>query len=257
MKQTLTILLMIVLTIGAMYSYTHALQLRIVTENWPPLSYLEEDEPKGMAVEIVGELLNRVRIPARIQVIPWNLGWELASSDPNVLIFSMVYTEERAQQFKMIGAIAVGETKFYARKGSGIKLTSLEDAKKIGEISTYEETYEQQLLQQHGFTNFVSAENPVEAAKKLMNAEVDLWINVAPSTGSILHEAGYSLEDVEEVLTVSKELFYIAFSGETPDGTVAMWQEKLASMKQDGTFEKIYQKWFPEKTVPPEILNVN
>lgn len=257
MRHLVTLLLTVLLMIGGAYSYTHALQLRIVTEEWPPLSYLEEGEPKGMAVEIVEELLNRVRIPARIQVIPWNIGWELASTEPNVLIFSMVYTEERAQQFKMIGAIAVGETKFYARQGSDITLASLEEAKTIGKISTYQETYEHQLLQQHGFTNLVVVENPVEAARKLMNAEVALWMNVAPSTGPVLREAGYSLDDVAEVLTVSKELFYIAFSGETPDETVAMWQKKLAGMKQDGTFEKIYHKWFPEKSVPSEILNVN
>lgn len=257
MKRSCTAILIALLTLIAAQPCTHALQLRVITEDWPPLSYLENGEPRGMAVEIVEELLNRVRIPARVHVIPWNLGWELASSDPNILLFSMIYTEERAQRFKMLGAIAMGAAKFYARKGSGITLVSLEGAKHRHTISTYYETYEEQFLKEQGFTNFVSGENPVEAVKKLMNGEVDLWINLEPGTGPILREAGYALSDVEEVLTVSEELFYIAFSGATPDGTVAIWQEKLNAMKQDGTFEEIYHKWFPGKTLPPEVLKSN
>ena len=257
MKRSRTVLLIALLTLIAVQPCVHALQLRVITEDWPPLSFLENGEPRGMAVEIVEELLNRIRVPAQVHVIPWNLGWELASSEPNVLLFSMVYTEERAKQFKMIGAIAVGATKFYARQGSGISLASLEEAKQSHTISTYHETYEEQFLKQQGFTNLVSAENPVQAAQKLIDGEVDLWINVDPGTGPILREAGYTLKDVEEVLTVSEELFYIAFSGATPDGTVAIWQEKLNAMKQDGTFEEIYHKWFPGKTLSPEVLRVN
>lgn len=257
MKQCCLVLLMMVLMFIAVQSGVHALQLRVITEDWPPLSFLENAEPRGMAVEIVEELLNRVRIPAQVHVIPWNLGWELASSEPNVLLFSMVYTEERAKQFKMIGVIAVGTTKFYARKDSGVTLALLEEAKQGHTISTYHKTYEEQFLKKQGFTNFVSAENPVEAAKKLIHGEVDLWINVDPSTGPILRKAGYALNDVEEVLTVGEELFYIAFSEATPDGTVAIWQEKLNAMKQDGTFEEIYHKWFPGKTLPPEVLKLN
>ncbi|GAK61124.1 extracellular solute-binding protein, family 3 [Candidatus Vecturithrix granuli] len=257
MKRSCTVLLIALLTFITAQPDVHALQLRVITEDWPPLSYLDNGEPRGMAVEIVEELLNRVRIPAQVHVIPWNLGWELASSEPNVLLFSMVYTEERAKQFKMIGAIAVGATKFYARKGSGITLASIEEAKQGHRISTYHKTYEEQFLKKQRFTNFVSVENPIEAAQKLMEGEVDLWINVEPGTGPILREAGYAPNDVEAVLTVSEELFYIAFSEATPDGTVAVWQEKLNAMKQDGTFEEIYHKWFPGKTLPPEVLKLN
>ncbi len=256
MKRNCIVFLIALLTLIVTQPCLHALQLRVITENWPPLSYLEDGEPRGMAVEIVEELLNRIRIPAQIHVIPWNLGWELANAEPNVLLFSMIYTEERAQNFKMIGAIAEGATKLYARRGSGITLSSFEDAKHDYTISTYNQTYEEQLLKKQHFTNFISAENPVAAAKKLMSGEVDLWINVEPGTGPILREAGYASDDIETVLTVSEELFYIAFSGVTPDGTVTIWQKKLNAMKQDGTFEKIYDKWFPGRTLSPDLLKL-
>ena len=230
-----------------------ALELKVITENWPPISFLKDGTPEGMAVEVVEEILNRVRIPAHIQVIPWNVGWELATTNPNVVLFSMIYTEEREELFKMIGLVAIGETKLYARKGSGISIDSLEDAKHVKKIGTYQETYGEQFLKKHGFTNLDVSESPFEAAKKLVEGDIDLWINSNLTAETILNHAGYSFDDVEEVFTVSEDQFYISFSKDTPDGTVKMWRETLQAVKKDGTFARIYTKWLPGKTPPEQV----
>ncbi len=70
MKRNCIVFLIALLTLIVTQPCLHALQLRVITENWLPLSYLEDGEPRGMAVEIVEELLNRIRIPAQIHGFP-------------------------------------------------------------------------------------------------------------------------------------------------------------------------------------------
>lgn len=40
--------------------------------------------------------------------------------------------------------------------------------------------------------------------------------------------------------------FYIAISRDTPAGVVREWQSTLDSLKQDGSFEKIYRRYLPD-----------
>lgn len=41
-------------------------------------------------------------------------------------------------------------------------------------------------------------------------------------------------------------LFYIAMSRDTPADVVQAWQSTLDSLKQDGTFEKMYRSYLPD-----------
>jgi ABC-type amino acid transport substrate-binding protein len=49
---------------------------------------------------------------------------------------------------------------------------------------------------------------------------------------------------VHRLLEVSLEKGYIAFSLDTPDSIVQTWQKSLTEMKEDGTFESIWKKWY-------------
>jgi polar amino acid transport system substrate-binding protein len=47
------------------------------------------------------------------------------------------------------------------------------------------------------------------------------------------------------VYVIMTTYFYIALSLVMPQETVSLWQETLQAMKDDGTFEQIYQKHVP------------
>jgi hypothetical protein len=66
--------------------------------------------------------------------------------------------------------------------------------------------------------------------------------------------AGYSMDDLEPVFTVSNTYFYIAMSLGTPIEMVQKWQSALDSLKADGTFEKIYRSYIPNADVN-DLLN--
>ena len=244
-------LISFVISISFCSSGLHADDLMIYTEEWKPVSFSENGEVKGLGVEVVREILRRLGGRDTISVVPWARGWRNLLDNPNVVLFTVTRTKEREKLFAMIGPVAVGTTNFYAKKGSGITVKSMEDAKKVGRIGVYRSAVEEQILTQEGFSNLEATSIPLHSAKKLMAGRIDLWCNANLTAGKILEDAGFSINDVENVFTIGENHLYIAMSKGTSEKTVNMWKNTLESIKSDGTFARIYRKWLPGEE-PPE-----
>jgi len=252
MKITVMLFFAFVLTWA---STIYADSLQIFTEEWKPISFSNNGKPDGLAVNVVQEILKRLKSKDSITIVPWARGWKMITKKPNVVLFAMTRTDEREKMFTMIGPLAVGTTNFYAKKGSGIKIKNLDDAKKIGKIGVYRAAVEEQILLNKGFKNTESTSLPLFSAKKLMKGRINLWCNANLTAGKILEEAGFTIKDVENVFTIRENYLYIAFSKGTSKKLVNMWKDTLEKIKTDGTFSNIYSKWLPGET-PPEKTEV-
>lgn len=231
-------------------SKLQATKLLILTEEWKPISFYENDEVKGLGVEVVHEILKRLKVNNNIKIVPWARGWKLLRAKPNVVLFTMTRTEDREKMFTMIGPIAIGTTNFYAKKGSNIKIKNLEDAKKVKSIGVYRSAVEEQILTKENFENLDATSLPIHSAKKLMLGRITLWCNANLTAGKILEDAGYSLKDVQNLYIIGKNHLYIAISKGTPEKTVMNWIMALEEVKKDGTFARIYRKWLPGEKPP-------
>jgi CheY-like chemotaxis protein len=69
------------------------IKLKIYTEDSPPGNYLNEGKIEGLAVDIVREILVRLKLPDNIEVVPWARGYTLALNQPNVALFDLVITD--------------------------------------------------------------------------------------------------------------------------------------------------------------------
>ena len=145
----------------------------------------------------------------------------------------------------MGGAGRQEQRHFLRKKGSGIRIKSLEEAKKVAAIATTTDWFTEQYLKNKGFTNLVSSPLPVTSVKQLMNGEVRLSVFTDITIPEIVKNAGYRMDDLEPVFTVSNTYFYIAVSLGTPSEMVKKWQSALDGLKADGTFEKIYRSYIP------------
>ncbi len=225
-------------------------ELQILTEDYPPLSFEKDGEVTGFGTEVVREILHRLNITDNIRILPWEEGYNLCLKNPNVVLFTMKRTELRENLFHWIGPIGSNNTIFYAKKGSGIQINNMEDAKNVSKIATCSAWFSEQDLKDAGFTNLVSSLVPTENVRQLVAGEVDLSIFTDITIPEIAIQAGYSIDDLEPVFTVSTGYFYIAISKTTPQNFVELWKQTFQAMYEDGAFEKIYEKWIPEGTIP-------
>ncbi|UCF01351.1 MAG: transporter substrate-binding domain-containing protein, partial [Deltaproteobacteria bacterium] len=121
-------------------------ELTILTENLPPLNYVDNGVLVGPSVDTVREIQRRVGSHEEIKVYPWARAYQMALEKENVVLFGMTHTDVRHDQFKWIGPLATKRDILVAKKGSGITINSLEDAKKVKRIGTLRDDTRERLL---------------------------------------------------------------------------------------------------------------
>jgi ABC-type amino acid transport substrate-binding protein len=142
--------------------------LNLYTENSPPSSFMQDDQIRGLSVEIVRELLRRVGQADTIALVPWARGYELALSDPDTALFSTTRLSQRETLFSWVGPLYRQQWGFYKWKGSAVKIEGMEAAKRVARIGTYRKDAKMQFLRAQGFENLVPTNNNVTNLKHLL-----------------------------------------------------------------------------------------
>ena len=246
MKHFLVLLILFFLTPACW-----AQSLSIYCEESAPYQMSRQDGTlNGMSIEIVREIQKRINNTDPIQMVPWNRAYTLTLKNENTVLFSMAMTEERKDLFQWVGPVADLSLAFYEKKGSGLRITSHEDAKKVQSIGVYANDVGEQYLKKMGYTNLVHSYDNDVSLRNLMYGRINL-ISLGRSASRLYAEkAGYKADDLQEVFVYMKSSLYIVFSKKTPSKTVETWNNALTSMKKDGSFASIYYKYFPGTPLP-------
>lgn len=218
-------------------------KMSILTENLPPLNYVEEGVLVGPSVEIVREIQRRVGSDEQIEVYPWARAYKMALEEANVVLFSMTYTKDRHDKFKWIGPLAKKKDILVAKKGSGTAINTLEDAKKVNRIGTLRDDTREILLKSLGFENLESVSDEQKNIKKLILGRIDLWAYKKPGLRTVCDLAGVDYNEVEEVFELRESELMIAISEKTSDKIVQEWRSAFHEMLNDGTIKAIQEKW--------------
>ncbi len=215
---------------------------KIMTEEYPPFNYTDGGQLTGLSTDVIIELAKKVGNPTEIELLPWARGYGLIQKQDGLILYSMTRTEAREDMFKWVGPVASNKWVFFAKKGSGITLSSIDDAKKIGKIGAYKDDAAEAFLKAEGFTNLDSVVNDEQNVPKLMADRINLWI-VGELQGIYKAKAKGVSDKLEKVLDVKNTQLYIAFSKNTSDEEIAKWQAALDAMKADGSYDKIVKKY--------------
>jgi polar amino acid transport system substrate-binding protein len=217
--------------------------LMILTENLPPLNYVENGVLVGPAVEMVKEIQRRVGSNDQIQVYPWARAYQMALEEENIILFGMARTKVREDKFKWIGPLSEKRDVLVAKKGSGIKIKNLEDAKKVAHIGTLRDDAKEMFLKEHGFNNLVPTHDDQRNANKLVHGRIDLWATKKPGLKTICRLAGVDYHEIEEVYSMRMSTISIAVSKKTSDAIVQRWRTAFKEMIVDGTILQIQKNW--------------
>ena len=76
-------------------------KFRLITEDYPPLNYVEQGELKGVSIEIVRAIQDKIKESADIEVMPWKRAFLTVSETPGTAIFSIARSPQRETLFNM------------------------------------------------------------------------------------------------------------------------------------------------------------
>lgn len=89
-----------------LFGWCQAEPLKAVTTPMSPYQTLEQGEVSGSNTDWVRRLLTEAGVEAEFAMYPWARAYQLAQSEPNVLIYAIARTEAREAEFEWIGRIA-------------------------------------------------------------------------------------------------------------------------------------------------------
>lgn len=224
-------------------SSSFSTELTILTENLPPLNYVENGILVGPAVEMIKEIQKRIGSNDPIHVYPWARAYRIAVEEENIVLFGIARTNERQDKFRWIGPLARKRDIFVAKKGALFKITSLEDAKKVKRIGTIRGDAKEEFLKMHGFRNMVPTNDERKNVQKLLLGRIDLWVYKQPGLKIMCELAGVDANLFEEVYRLREFEISIGFSKRSSDKVFHQWESTFSEMVSDGTIEKIKLKW--------------
>ncbi len=219
-------------------------QLCVITEENPPFNFRTENGSiTGQSTDIMRQLLIRMNKSVEIELTAWDEGYEFTLTESNVSLFSTTKTPQRESLFKWVGPIVSSYDIFYAKNGSNITITSLDDARRVPSICGYKDDARMQVLQANSFTNLVLEKNNDACIKKLVSGDVSVWAGAKEGVSQVAAKAGVDVTQVKPIYQFSRKDYYIAFSNDTPNMEIAKWQQALYVMRADGTYQTIAEEY--------------
>jgi polar amino acid transport system substrate-binding protein len=224
--------------------------IRVLTEEFPPYNFTQQNKITGFSTEVVQAVLKEIKVEGDFQSMPWARAYETAQSRPNTLIYSIARTANREKLFKWVGVIAPTDYFLFSLSGRDINMAKLDDARKY-QIGTVNEDVGEQFLVANGFVKGRDLQSSVRYElnyEKLKLGRIDLWIMPELTAYDLVRRAGDDpgkvLAKTFQVSGLGSEGYYMAFGLKTPDAIVDQFRAGLNRIKSNGTFDALKTKWF-------------
>lgn len=148
-------------------------------EDFPPYSFMAEGEVVGIATDLLRQICIAAEVQCRIHLYPWARAFRTVLSEKNSLVYSIVMTAERRDQFIWLGPFQTRAVMLYTLPGTDFPVARLRDPGdyRFGAISRDASVTE---LKEAGVPD--SAVDIVNSHDDLMRALLGRRITAVPDT---------------------------------------------------------------------------
>ncbi|MBF0144387.1 MAG: transporter substrate-binding domain-containing protein, partial [Magnetococcales bacterium] len=222
----------------------HVTPIRLFTVNMPPMAFIRDGRPTGLAVEVVQAIMRRLGRDDEIIVTNWEEASRRVLEEPLTALLPPSRTAERESLFQWVGPILPEQLYLFARKGGGVTARTLEEARalRIGVMAGYAaEDY----LRRESLPNLLQFANAEEGLKALFAGTIDLWANSNLTLADSAKLAGLDSREIETAVALQEVPGYLAFHREVPAEVVRQWRQALHDIQTDGTYARIVNRWLP------------
>lgn len=220
-----------------------AIPLTVVTEEFPPYNYAVGDKLEGYATEVVQAALQRSKIAYSIHSYPWARAFQMASSQPDVLIYSIVRTPERERQFYWIAPLAPRNVYLYKLASRrDIRVKTLADLRPYRIAANRGDAVEDQLRQ----LDLTADLGPLDetSLRKLLAGRVDLMVSSELVLKGICEQAKVSCAQLERTMIMpGMGDYYVAASLGTPSATVRALRAEFGKLRNSDFLQRTAEKY--------------
>jgi len=219
----------------------------IMTEDWVPYQFKEGSELRGIAVDLMVEMLERTgstETRKDIQMLPWARAYRNLQVKENTVLFSMTRSSERENLFRWVGPIFQNTTYLIAAKKKNIRISSSDDLRNYRFGTIYDDASEM-FLSRHGVSKsqFLRNSSAKSNLRMLERDRMDMIVSGWEGFISDATETGIDPSDFERVYTIDVSEISVAFHRNTPDWIIQRFQKVLDDIKAEGLYDRIFEKY--------------
>lgn len=214
-----------------------------------PYNFLNDNkEMDGFDADIAREVAKRLGVEVEFVSQEFSgLTPSLQSKKIDAIISQMTITDERKQALDFSEGYITNQVKIIVKDDNN-DITKLEDfkGKTIGVgLGTNDETYlRNEVLPKVGDFTIKTYDDVITSLKDLDAGRIDATINNLYALKPIIDSNGFKIKAVGE--PIKSDQAGIAVRKNNPE-LVAALNEALQGMKDDGTYNTIFKKWFGEE----------
>jgi polar amino acid transport system substrate-binding protein len=209
---------------------------------FPPFEYIEDGDIIGFDIDIINEIATRLDKEIIIGPFSWDPDFKmLQEGDLDLVISAVPYIEEKEEIVDFSEPYFTMEYLLISLVGSDITVREQIRGKKIGILEAFNCCVDEDYLNSFEVLEFKDAMSLLEALK---NNEVEAILLSLPIAVNLLRENMGKYFVIEEVLS-GKE-FVIVFNNDSSLKPAV--NNALRDMREDGTYDMIYKKWFDYST---------
>lgn len=204
-------------------------KLRLVTEEYPPYNYIDEQgEFRGTATQLLKRLLDRSGLEAEFQLLPWARALSEAQLRENTCVYSTTRTPERENQFKWIGPLLSNQWAAFSLASSSIEANNLDELTGL-RIGSFREDAVGQYVQDQGHS-LILATTDNENLDRLNADLIDVWITGVASADYLAEQQEIALN---KLFVFNEVPLYLACHTMLPSYQQQLMQTTLETLLQE------------------------
>lgn len=226
----------------------HTDPYRILTEEWAPYNYLENDKLSGMTTDIVRAIMALTGDDFGFELVPSMRASYALQRRPKSIMYSMFRTPEREPLYKWVGPIVEEAIYPYQLADAEPQITTLEELKHAPQITTRTAGLIPDLLQSQGFTNLdKSAAGTIQLYQMLLAGRTPIIVgDTAAGMAYQSRQLNIPPGTLRQIpIELYRSTLYIAFSRDADDKVVAAWSHALQTLRHSGELDRIKRRYYP------------
>lgn len=210
---------------------------------FPPFEEMKGDVAEGFDVDLANAIGEELGVEVEFMTVKFDtlIPQLKAGGTFDLIMSAMTINDDRKQEIDFSEAYIDSNQSIAVSKGSGIKAAADLDGKKVGvQSGTTGEAWAKENLKG---AEIVPFDDTLAAFSALQAGKVVAIVNDLPVSAWIVTDPARNAEIIEEVPT--GEQYGIGVSKDNPELKAAI-DAALTTLRENGTYDEIYAKWFGE-----------
>lgn len=239
--------LVVAVTLMFVSFLTRADKIQVVTEHLEPYQIVNEDGSiGGFMTEVVRAMFEITGDTPEISALPWPRAFKIASSQKNVMIYSIVKTASREKNFYWIGNVKSQPLYLWGLTDKNWDKTKTIASYKEFRIATGRASNVANYLNNNGFKYVVELPSEDKFLPMLQRNRVDFIGGSFHSMQRRIDKSDMTMAQIErliEVKNINMKLS-VAFNIESDKTLVERFSKAFATLEQSGKLKQIRDKWY-------------